>query len=391
MWSLGPSVLTGIGQAWSTPVITRVNVSGATQNSQKLALVIGGGYDAGEDGAFYVTSAASGNRLYMVDALRGTLLWSAGHSSSNANLKLERMDHSIPSQVVVMDTDQDGYADRMYVGDMAAQLWRFDITNGNNAGSLVAGGVIASLGTRDDSTHTEEEARRFYSSPDVAAIRLPGHQPFFSVAIGSGYRGHPLNKVNQDRFYALRDLKPFAKMTQAQYNSLTPVKDSDLQDITTDVSPAIPANSVGWKLLLNQPGGWQGEKVLSSASTFDNMIFFATYRPSLSTTNACTSNSAGTGSNRAYVVNALDGSPIPPRHDSDTGDDGETGNGGDGGSDLSPEDRYTDLRQGGIAPEISFLFPEPNKIVCLSGVEVLGACTNFNSRMKTYWRDSNAN
>ena len=148
---------------------------------------------------------------------------------------------------------------------------------------------------------------------------------------------------------------------------------------------------MGWKLLLNQPGGWQGEKVLSSASTFDNMIFFATYRPSLSTTNACTSNSAGTGSNRAYVVNALDGSPIPPRHDSDTGDDGETGNGGDGGSDLSPEDRYTDLRQGGIAPEISFLFPEPNKIVCLSGVEVLGACTNFNSRMKTYWRDSNAN
>jgi len=390
MWSIGPSVLTGIGQAWSTPVVTRINVNGTTQNSQKLVLVIGGGYDGGEDGAFYVPSAASGNRLYMVDALRGTLLWSAGPSGSNANLKLERMDHSIPSSVVVMDTNQDGYADRMYVGDMAAQLWRFDITNGNNAGSLVAGGVIASLGTRDDGTHTEEEARRFYVAPDVAAVRLPGHLPFFSIAIGSGYRGHPLNKVNQDRFYALRDLKPFTTMTQAQYDDLTPIKDSDLQDITTDVTPTIPASSVGWKLLLNRPGGWQGEKVLSAASTFDNMIFFTTYRPSVSATNACTSNSAGTGSNRAYVVNAFDGSPVPPRRDSETGEDGETGNGGDG-DELSPEDRYAELRQGGIAPEISFLFPEPNKIACLSGVEVLGACTNFNSRVKTYWRDSNAN
>ena len=28
--------------------------------------------------------------------------------------------------------EADGYADRMYVGDMAAQLWRFDFANGSN-------------------------------------------------------------------------------------------------------------------------------------------------------------------------------------------------------------------------------------------------------------------
>lgn len=391
MWSLDQSVLPELGQAWSTPVVARVNVNGASQNSQKLVLIIGGGYDSGEDGTFYVTTAASGNRIYMVDALKGSLLWSAGAEASNANLKLTRMDHSIPGTVTVLDTDSDGYADRLYAGDTAAQLWRFDITNGNPANTLVAGGVLASLGTHDDSPHTEQAARRFYNSPDVAAIQQPGHMPFFSIAIGSGYRGHPLNIINRDRFYALRDLKPFTKMTQAQYDDFAIITDSDLQDITKDLSPTIPANSTGWKLLLNQPDDvWQGEKVLSSSNTFGDKIFFTTYRPSQSSTNSCTSNSAGTGSNRAFTVSALDGSPIRHQNDTGTGDDGGGDDGGDNDS-ATPEDRFEELHQGGIAPEITFLFPEPNKVICLSGVEVLGACTNFNSRVKTYWRDSKAN
>jgi type IV pilus assembly protein PilY1 len=391
LWSIDQTDLPQLGQAWSTPMVTRVNVSDRTQNSQKLALVIGGGYDSGEDGAAYVTFASSGNGLYIVDALTGSLLWSAGSDSSTADLKLTRMDHSIPATVSVLDTNSDGFADRMYVGDTAAQVWRFDITNGNPHASLVAGGVIASLGSHDITPHTEEDSRRFYNTPDVAAIQQPGYPPYLSIAIGSGYRGHPLNTVNQDRFYALRDFKPFTPMTQTDYNSFTPVTDTVLQDITTDVNPTIPVTSVGWKLLLNQPGNsWVGEKVLSSSNTFDNMIFFTTYRPSTDSTHSCTSNSAGSGNNRAFTVNAFDGSPI--RHENDTGiGDGEDGTGGDDDDDATPDDRYVDLRQGGIAPEVSFLFPEPNKIICLSGVEVLSVCTNFNSRVKTYWRDLKAN
>ena len=47
----------------------------------------------------------------------------------------------------------------MYVGDMAGQLWRFDITNGNDAAGLVAGGVIASLGAKDEGTPTMARIR----------------------------------------------------------------------------------------------------------------------------------------------------------------------------------------------------------------------------------------
>ncbi len=392
MWTIGPSQLPGIGQTWSPPVITRVNINGATQNSQKLALVFGGGYDPAEDGTIYLDSSGVGNRIFIVDALRGTRLWSAGPASSGANFENARMTHSIPSGVTVLDTDSDGYADRMYVGDMGAQLWRFDLTNGNNAGSLAAGGVIASLGTHDDLVPVPTNARRFYSAPDVAALRRSGGSPFMNIAIGSGFRGHPLNTLVQDRFYSIRDHKPFTRMTQQQYSDFTAnslITDAGLQDITTDVSPSIPANSLGWKLLLNAPD-WRGEKSLSASNTFNNAIFFTTYTPP-NGTSATSCGASTTGSNRAYVVNVFNGAPLP-RHDGETGGE-EGGEGGSGGNDggLLPEDRYDDLRQGGIAPEVAFLFPSKDVVVCLSGVEVLGACRNFNSRVKTYWRENGAN
>jgi len=398
MWTIGASTLPGVGQAWSKPVVTRVNVSGATQNSQRLVLVMGGGYDPQEDGVMYLANAAVGNRVYIVDALRGTLLWHAGPSGSNLNNT--RMTHSIPGAISVLDTDSDGYADRMYAGDLGAQIWRWDITNGNAAGTLVAGGVIASLGTHDDATPVAANARKFYSSPDVSAVQRAGTLPFINIAIGSGYRGHPLNTVVQDRFYSVRDHNGFRKMTQTEYNSFTRITDATLQDITTDVNPAVPAGSPGWKLFLNRPA-WRGEKSLSPSNTFSNIIFFTTYTPPNGTsTTSCGASSTGT--NRAYLVNALSGAPIPRNRDGSLAGGGGAGGGGGSGvpgdndgdgvpDPLTPDDRYDDLKQGGIAPEIAFLFPGKDSVVCLSGVEVLGACRDFDSRVKTYWRESGAN
>jgi len=404
LWASGPATtgLTGIGQTWSTPAITRVNVSGATQNSQKFVLVFGGGYDSAEESTSYQTSDSSGNWIYMVDALHGTVLWSAGPSGASPapNLASSRMDHAIPSDVAVLDIDGDGYADRMYVGDMAGQLWRFDISNGSTAANLVAGGVIASLGTHDDATHTVAATRRFYNRPDVAAVAKRGIPPFFNIAIGSGYRGHPLNGTNctpncatttiQDRFYTIRDYHPFDKLTQAQYNALTITHDSDanLIDITSSVTPTIPTGALGWKLLLDQPGNsWVGEKVLASSTTFNNQILFTTYTPNASvSSNPCT---PGAGNNRVYAVSVFDGSPVDNLNNQNN---------------LSIADRYTTLAQGGIAPGVTFLFPAPQAgangsppplgaeaIVVVSGPEVLPFGLTANSRVKTVWSEQDAN
>ena len=396
MWQIGASQLPAIGQAWSNPVIAKVNVAGGGQTSvQKLVLIFAAGYDLAEETPAYagpITPGADtvGMGLYMVDAVSGTLLWSAGAIGSGANLQLVRMDHAITADVAVLDTNGDGYADRMYVGDLAGQLWRFDITNGNAPASLVAGGVIASLGAHDLTTPTLADSRRFYNTPDVASVQKKGQATFMNVAIGSGYRGHPLNIGTQDRMYAVRDYLPFTAMTQAQYIALTPIKDSDLTDITASVTPTLPANAVGWKLLLNQPGNsWLGEKVLSPASTFNNDILFTTYTPNQSS--GAASCQPTLGLNRFYAISVIDGSPVANLNNL---------------SNASITDRSTNLAQGGIAPQLAFLFPAPtttkdangnvipgntqSPVMCMSGVEVLGVCRNFQSRLKTYWNEADA-
>ena len=396
LWKIDGSTLPGLGQAWSTPVITRVNVAGASQNSQHLVLVMGGGYDASEDNKTYNTSDMLGNHVYMVDALNGNLLWSAG--SSGASFNSARMDHAIPSPVAVLDLNGDGYADRMYVGDMAAQVWRFDITNGNPAASLVAGGVIASLGTKEDSVHAAVDVRRFYSSPDVAAEQKPKIKPFLSVALGSGYRGHPLDNTVNDRFYDIRDYNGFAPMAQSAFNSLPIVRDwlssaaaaVKLIDITATPNPTLAPDILGWQLDLNTHNDWSaGEKSLVPSRTFNDQVIFTTYSPNtLPSVDPCAG--IGTGTNRVYSVNVFSGAPVIDRNN-----DGV----------LTANERSQDLRQGGIAPETAFLFPAANpnnpngngngpgngSVACLSGVEVLSVCTNFNQRRKTYWREGMAN
>jgi type IV pilus assembly protein PilY1 len=398
MWSIDAGTLPGLGQAWSTPVITRVNISGSGQNSQKLVAVIGGGYDASEDNAVYNATDSVGNHVYMVDVISGALLWSAGSSGATLNLATagRAMDHAIPSPITVLDLEGDGYADRMYAGDMAGRIWRFDITNGASAGSLVAGGVIASLGSSLETTHLAINNRRFYSAADVSAEQKPGVKPFLNIAIGSGYRGHPLNNTANDRFYSVRDYNGFSPMTQAQLNTVPMIVDATaagtpkLLDITASANPVIPDAGPGWQLMLNGHPDWTaGEKVLVPSRTFNDQVIFTTYTPNTNVpVDPCVG--VGTGTNRVYAVSVFNGAPTIDRNK-------------DGA--LTTDERSQDLRQGGIAPETAFLFPSDNgggggggggggpggNVTCLSGVEVLGVCTNFNQRRKTYWREGQAN
>jgi type IV pilus assembly protein PilY1 len=385
LWTRGPAQLGGIGQTWSAPAIARVDINGASQNSQKLVVIFGGGYDDTQDNYTYKTDTV-GNSIYMVDALTGALLWRA--SRTGANLNLAAMRHSIPSNVSVFDINNDTYADRMYVGDMGGLVFRFDIYSGNPVASLVTGGVFANLGAYSLTAPAPlAESRRLYNAPDVALMKRRGKSTFFSIALGSGYRGHPLDDRTYDRFYALRDYNPFVKLTQAQADAFTPITDADLADITDDVAPSLADDVPGWKLELRLPGGWVGEKVLAESRTFNNTIFFPTYLPNeTAADNVC---SPAAGSNRVYVISAFDGSPVIDQ------DGVITDNDGDGEPDLTLDDRYSDLSQSGIAPETVMLFPGggggQDPVVCLNGAEVLGACTSFNSRIKTFWHETGAN
>lgn len=384
MWSKDSSNLSGLGQSWSRPTLAQVSISGASQNSKKLVLIFGGGYDsAKEDSTNYQTTDNFGNRIFMLDAVSGALLWSAGNTSAN-NLNLSRMDHAIPSDVSVIDLDGDGFADRMYVGDMAAQLWSFDIYNGKSASgtgtnALVTGGVIASLGTYSESPHTIANTRRFYYTPDVSYMRNTGGNPYFNIAIGSGYRGHPLNTTIHDRFYSIRQYSPFAKLTQAQYDALSIITESDLTDVTTTVNPSMNVNAKGWFMQLNQPNdSWVGEKVLAGATTYNGIIYFPTYTPSLTNSDSCIPKNT----NRIYAVGIADAKPSWPSGTA-TGSGSSTSNG------SSVLDRFQTTKLPGIASDVMVLFPAGQPSQCMDGTKMV-ACTSGASLTKSSWRDSAA-
>jgi type IV pilus assembly protein PilY1 len=388
LWRHDGTTLPGIGQSWAAPTPARINISDATyaagNTTQQLVLVIGGGYDADQDNATPSTDPTVGNSIYIIDSVNGNVLWRASNAGATQNFIQSgnsngTMEYSIPADVKVIDLNTDGYADRMYAADMGGQVWRFDIHNGRPAASLTTGGVIAKLGSAASATPTVAETRRFYYSPDVASVNTADLK-YLHVGIGSGHRPHPNSTAHQDRFYALRDYAAFTKLTQAQYDALTPIVDGNLVDITDDLTPDIPQDGAGWRFELRD-GGWIGEKVLAEGRTFNNQVFFTTFRPgAAANANPCI---PSLGTNRLYVMDLFDGAPVM---NLDGSLDEQT---------LTLDDRYVEFA-GSIAADVVFLFPSPDDPATCVGEECTPppvACVDLfclqtgfgNAPIRTFW------
>lgn len=378
MWSLSDADLPNLGQTWSTPTPLRVKIgSGAGQNAKLLALVFGAGYDPLQDNGPYTTDT-QGNGIFIIDALSGSKLWSAGTSGSH-NFTSDDLTNSIVGDVRALELSRDGLTDRLYATDVGGQVWRFDLWNGYNANDFATGGVIASLGGAANPSDPIEN-RRFYYAPDAALVTRGAGNRFMHLGVGSGYRAHPLDKTNADRFYAVRDFNPFTKLTQAEYDAITPLSDGDLVDVTTDATPSLSPADPGWKIILSGGGEFgTGEKVLSESRTFADTIFFTTFTPGANV-NPC---QPGQGLNKLYAVSVIDGRPV--NNLDGVGSDDE----------LTVEDRVQDLAMGGIAPEIVFLFPDPNActtgdcqmVYGFVGLEGIGNL-NLPPYIRTYWEQA---
>ncbi|WP_435606139.1 hypothetical protein [Pseudomonas knackmussii] len=382
LWQItgGSGSFSKLGQTWSAPVKTKIDVGGTITD----VLIFGGGYDPQQDqlnnGDSVYTADTQGNAIYIVNARTGALIWSASNVSGYSS-NLSNMRYGIPSSVRVIDIQKDAsgalvsdsnhLADQFFVGDMGGQVWRFYINNGQSGSSLITpggasnNGVFASIGGTAPAS-----ARRFYHEPDVALLNVNG-TPALSINIGSGYRGHPLNQVIQDRFYAFRTpvlTKPTSSEGTLTESSLYDATNNLIQSTDTDAkaaaSQALSSTSGGWYITLRG----SGEKVLSRPLTAGGQLYFNTYEPS----SAGAQCKASIGQNRSYAVRLLDATPV------------SIPVGGSG----SYADRYTSSNSEGISgdPQLycagndCYVLPDPSIPPDKIPMPPLG---------KTYWMDKN--
>ncbi|MEM7255053.1 MAG: hypothetical protein AAF493_26940, partial [Pseudomonadota bacterium] len=377
-----------LGQSWSAPIKGRVKING----SLKEVLFFAGGYDDTQDNAILPQDDVVGRALFMVDAMTGQKLWMAGSSAvtPTPNTVLSTMTNSVPADLTAFDITGDGLTDRIYFGDTRAQLFRIDIDNENVglAGDVsgnkkfAIGGRLATL-QKSTSTATPGAAqnRRFFYRPDVSFAAPPDAVPYLAVAIGSGYRAHPLDTVVEDRFYVIRDTE-VGNITDVADYPATPYAEDDLLDITLNLSPTqseltgtVTNPTLGWYLqLANESGGtfsYVGEKVLAESVTFNNMVLFTTYAPPTTPLTAeCLPNQ---GDGRLYAVNLFDGSPVQDLDES-------------GSTTLTKSDRTVDLLRSGIPPGVTILFSPVNGVTPLAIVATETMPVNFQiTPVKTYW------
>lgn len=338
----------GFGQSWSTPTVIRMDIDDPSLNTNKAVVVVGGGYDSAHDTITHPpVDDTAGNGIYFLDLETGDVLWRAGMDGA-AQLSLPTMNRAFPNQIRVIDINGDNFADRMYASDVAGQIWRFDIFSGKQPGgigadALVTGGVIAQLGAEGLGSPTDEETRRFYTTPDVSVFNdAAQNRRFIAISIGTGYRAHPLDNTNDDRFYSIRDKDVFNPLSQNDFDTYAIVEDDDLIEIGGTVGTVLGQGDRGWKLTLPA-----NQKVLSTSVTFNNEVFFVTFSPDNAAAEAC---AAGRGRNFLYRVSVTNGDPVGDLDDIVAGDEDAA--------------RVTDLAQGGIAPSPRFLFPSPDDPDC---------------------------
>lgn len=345
MWQIKPQGdFAELGQTWPRPKIAKIRFDG----KERAVLVIAGGYDEGQDTASSLSADSSGRAMYIVDAVTGKRLWSAGNPVNNTGSTFDKnlpgMVNSLAATPAMADSNGDGFIDTIVAPDTGGKIWRFDINEENTGRSdFSEASVIADFSDNASAA----DRRRFFSTPELLVDRSSGGKEAIVVTLGSGRRPNPLDKLENDQFYVVRS----TPVTGPKLSASGAVEDHtvltvpDLLNVTsaTSIDGATTAglkkySENGFYVDLTQ----DGEKVLGRPLIFNDFVVFSSYIPN-PTIQGCGSN---LGLNKLYLYKLSD-----------------------------PSERVIiELKQSGIAPRPSILIINDGterKPVLIVGTEVI--------------------
>lgn len=327
-----------IAETWSEPAIGKIQLE---DGSEKYVGFIGGGYDTNENNQ-------AGRAVFAIDLATGAKIWEYRNPGSTSDDR-QYMNFSIVANPTALDLNGDGYVDRLYLGDVGGQLWKFDLSDpATLSGGMIDNWTGRRLFATDSGQANPPSFGEYYPFQPIYGSVTAAYDDYGDlwVYFGTGDRNHP-NAASENRFYGMVD-------DGAMTNGTT-VTEADLVDVTTTYAPA----SDGWFIRLGTD-----EKILSGANVFNRVVFFSTF----TSETALTCNSGGTA--RLYGVSMTTGY---------AGIDWATGNplsasGGTTGTQLSTSDGARSIVVGsGIASEPIVVIDENGAAVTSS---VISATTD---------------
>ena len=288
MWKLssGDENFTHLGQTWSKPYIGFVNASGFKDHP---VLIFGGGFDTNKDNNIR-SNDTYGKNVYIIKAEDKSLVWSASPG-----------DHSIPGEISVLDSDFDGYIDRLYAADTGGDVWRFDLkgTEPNSSTEPWKGFKLAELGAASGTSD-----RKFFYKPAVARTYFSKVKqttitddsgthvvynrkvtPFEAVLIGSGNRVSPVTSVSTtNQLYMIRDENTITKYFDTPPKT---IKANELNSVDSDPFASVLNDSDAFRtqeVLHSSFKGWKytlpaTEKSLATANVVGGVAYFSTFKP----------------------------------------------------------------------------------------------------------------
>jgi len=240
-WTIGTdSSMAYMGEPWSRMSTGRVRIGSGTGYTEKWVGFIGGGYNANVCTADDCDTRGKG--VFAIDLNDGSVIKS-----------FTGMTYSFPAAPVAVDTDFDGFNDRVYIGDLGGNIWRMKLCAKRDASSCEAGSW-----TMTKFFDGEGSAAPIYTKPSVAKDSSGNIWVYW----GTGNAQKPTDASLGGRFYGVKD-------GGGTYTS------GSLLAVSVGSSSLYDGSTQGWAVTLSGTG----EKVLGDSSVADGYVYFTTFTP----------------------------------------------------------------------------------------------------------------
>ncbi len=266
LWRMSPNSTQApyFGDSWSKLMTGRVRINDSSGNIiEKWVGFFGAGYNA-SDCSGGGTCDPRGKGVFIVDLYDGSILWSYTLGSTTTSTTNTGMKWSVPAQAAIVDTDNDGFIDLAYIGDMGGKIWRlkFCLSTDSYCSHTAGAGITKTWSGGMFFDSPSGNIRPIFTSPAVSKDAYGNLWVYW----GTGDKVDPTAANAQEHFYGVKDNDRTTTWSGSDIDNLASANQ------TYDTSAT---DKVGWRIQLT--GG--GEKILADPTVFGGVVYFTTFTP----------------------------------------------------------------------------------------------------------------